>query len=156
MNKSSKRWVSKRNLTPFSELDALDLNWKTHGLIFCILLRLFTLIFIHYSDIVRCQIVSCGRCFRRQQNSRSVNLKNPSIVKNLMSKLAVHVKKGSQVFLLTTGPYDLYWGTWEWASPNMGMPLYGGKFSCEHVHLGDLSCLSHVWIHKFRLNQLFS
>ena len=64
---------------------------------FCI----FTLIFIHYSDIFRCQIVSCHRCFRRQQNSRSVNLKNPNIVKNLTSKLAVHVKKGHSF-----PPYD--------------------------------------------------
>ena len=74
---------------------------KTPGLIFCILLSLFTLIFIHYSDIFRCQIVSCHRCFRRQQNSRSVNLKNPNIVKNLTSKLAVHVKKGHSF-----PPYD--------------------------------------------------
>ena len=110
MNKSSEQWVSKWNLTPVLELDALDLNWKTHGLIFCILLSFFTLIFFHYSDIFPCQIVSCRRCFRRQQNWRSVNLRNPSIVKNLMSKLAVLVKKGSSVCSLRPSPKTFFGG----------------------------------------------
>ena len=102
MNKSSEQWVSKWNLTPVLELDALDLNWKTHGLIFCILLSLFTLIFFHYSDIFRCQIVSCRRCFRRQQNSRSVNLKTPEYCEKPEVKTCSPCKEGFMSF----PPYD--------------------------------------------------
>ena len=50
---------------------------------------------------------SVSNCFlspvlRIQQNTTTVRLKNSSIVKNPMSKLAVHVKKGLVRFL----PYD--------------------------------------------------
>ena len=156
INHRSSEWVSKWNLTPFSELDALDLKWKTHGLIFCILLSVFTLIFIHYSDIFRYQIVSCHRCSRRQQNSRSVNLKNPNIVKNLTSKLAVHVRKGHQFSSLRPALKTFLGGPGNellqiWVCHCMA----GNSPVSMYISVISVVCRT-SWIHKFRLNQLFS
>ena len=146
MNKSSEQWVRKWNLTPFLESDALDLNWKTHGLIFCILLSLFTLIFIHfrYFSVFNCflsPVLSKTTKYEERKFKKSEYCEKPDV------KTCSPCKEGFISFAPydRPGPQDLSWGTWEWASPNMGMPLYGGKFSCEHVHLSDLSCLSHVF-----------
>ena len=102
MNKSSEQWVSEWNLTPFLELDALDLNWKTYGLIFCILLSLFTLIFIHYSDIFRCQIVLLSPVLSKTTKFEERRFKNSEYCEKPEVKTCSPCKEGFMSF----PPYD--------------------------------------------------
>lgn len=134
MNKSSQQWVSKWNLTPFLESDALDLNWKTHGLIFCILLSLFTLIFIHF------RYFSVSNCFLSPVLSKTTKYEERKFKKSeYCEKPDVKTCSPCKERFISFAPYDRPW-TLFLGDLGMSFSKYGYAIVWREILLRACTC----------------